>query len=126
MWPPLKNLRSPFENLRALCESIEETNGDVLEVIEEVSVRADLRRSTLGIFPHNRAGQESVPRPHHDYSELPWLISQFVDFIFVHAEVVSEFVQHRKANLLTQFFGIGKIFEQGLSENRDFIGQCGW
>ena len=51
------------------------------------------------------------------------LVSQILDLLFVHAEIVGDLVQHSQANFLAQLFGIGKIFQQGLGKNGDFIGQ---
>ena len=51
------------------------------------------------------------------------LISQILDLLFIHAEVVRDLVQHRQTNFLAQLLGIGKIFEQGFGKDGDFIGQ---
>jgi hypothetical protein len=58
-------------------------------------------------------------------SEPPCSVSQFLDVILVHAEVMSDFMQHGQTYLFPEFVGIGEICPQRLGENRYFIGQRG-
>ena len=50
-------------------------------------------------------------------------VSQIFDLIFVHAEVVSDFVQHRQADFFAQLVGVGKVFEQRFGEDGNLVGQ---
>jgi len=54
------------------------------------------------------------------------LITQILDLVVVHAEIVSDFVQHREANLFAEVIRIRKVLKQGLGEDRDFVGQERW
>ena len=49
-------------------------------------------------------------------------VPELINLVVVKTEVMSDFVEQGRANLLAKTLRIGKISQQGLRENCDFIG----
>lgn len=52
-------------------------------------------------------------------------VSQLLDFLLAHAEIVGDLVQDREANLIAQLGTIREILQEGLGKDSDFIGEQG-
>ena len=63
-------------------------------------------------------GKSTAPLPTGDIS-----ISQLFDLVFVHPEVVGNFMEHGKTDFFAELIGVGKILQQRFSENSNLVRQ---